>query len=164
MICGILLILVIYCSCFLTPNNKFIWAFIAPFIVIFLSNICFFIMALRIMWHHQMKQNEKTRLQNTCNWFRSATSLVVVMSLTWIMGIIIVEVDELAPLAYIYTIMVAFQGFFIFLIFVVFSKAVRDAYTKWWKAKVSESDFLSKLFDQQLNSTGMTMTSVSFCL
>ena len=74
------------------------------------------------------------------------------MSLTWIVGVLIIRVDEVAPLAYIFTIMVAFQGLFIFLIFVVFSKAVRDAYSQCWKVKVSESDFLSKYFGHQFNS------------
>ena len=70
---------------------------------------------------------------------------MVIMGLTWIFGVLIVEVEELVPLAYIYTILVAFQGVFIFLIFVVFSKQVREAYAKWWKVKVNESDILSKL-------------------
>ena len=77
---------------------------------------------------------------------RAALSLVVIMGLTWIFGVLIVEVEALLPLAYIYTILVAFQGLWIFLIFVLFSPQVRDAYKKWWRAKVNESDFLSKHF------------------
>ena len=80
------------------------------------------------------------------NWLRSAVLLVVIMGLTWIFGVLIVEVEELVPLAYIYTIMVAFQGLFIFLIFVVFSKQVREAYAKCWRRKVNESDFLTRYF------------------
>ena len=72
--------------------------------------------------------------------------LVIIMGLTWIVGVLIVEVEALLPLAYIYTIMVAFQGLFIFLMYVVFSKQVREVYTKWWKAKVNESEFLNKYF------------------
>ena len=56
------------------------------------------------------------------------------------------EVEELVPLAYIYTIMVAFQGLLIFLIFVVLSKQVREAYAKCWREKVNKSDFLSRYF------------------
>ena len=84
---------------------------------------------------------------NYCRkWLRSAIFLVIIMGLTWIFGVLIVEVEELLPLAYIYTIMVAFQGLFIFLIFVVFSKQVREAYAKSWRAKVNESDFLTRYF------------------
>jgi len=112
-------------------------------------------MAGVIMWRHQKKQRDKNRFQHVCNWLRSALSLVVIMGLTWILGLLVVEVDEMAPLAYIYTIMVAFQGLFIFLIFVIFSKAVREAYCKWWRVKVSESDFLSKHFQDGVVSSRM---------
>ena len=85
------------------------------------------------------------------------------MGLTWILGVLIVEVEELVPLAYIYTIMVAFQGLFIFLIFVVFSKKVREAYAKCWRAKVNESDILSKYFGENslsaLKSTSRSSAS-----
>ena len=67
------------------------------------------------------------------------------MGLTWIFGVLIVEVEALLPLAYIYTILVAFQGLWIFLILVVFSQQVRDACTKCWDATtVSDSDLFSK--------------------
>ncbi len=50
--------------------------------------------------------------------------LVVIMGLTWIFGVLVVEVEALLPLTYIYTIMVAFQ--IIFLAFVFFSKQMRE--------------------------------------
>ena len=86
-------------------------------------------------------------------WLKAAAFLVVIMGFTWIVGVLIVEVEELLPLAYIYTIMVAFQGLAIFLIFVVFSKKVTDTYAKWWRTKVNESDFLSKYFSIQITAT-----------
>ena len=93
------------------------------------------------------------------NWLRAAVSLVVVMGLTWIVGVLIVEVKALLPLAYIYTILVAFQGLWIFIIFVLLSKQVREAYTKWWRAKVNESDFLSKYFGASSNISNKTTTT-----
>ena len=146
------------CSCFLRADTHFVWAFIAPVILIFLANFGFLIMAASIMWRHQMKQTDKTKIASLFSWLRSALSLVVIMGVTWIMGVVIVEVEELAPLAYIYTILVAFQGLFIFLIFVTFSKAVRESYSKWWKSRVSESDVLSKYFGDRLQSSGMVST------
>ena len=58
------------------------------------------------------------------------------MGLTWVFGVLIVEVKALLPFAYIYTVMVAFQGLFIFFFFVVFPNQVRDEYTKWLRTKV----------------------------
>ena len=86
--------------------------------------------------------------------------LVIIMGLTWIFGVLIVEVEELVPLAYIYTIMVAFQGLFIFLIFVVFSKKVREAYAKCWRSKVNESAILSRYLGSSVVSMSM-VSSVS---
>ena len=67
-----------------------------------------------------------------------------------------IEVEELFALAFIFTIFVAFQGLFIFVIFVLLSKQVKENYATWWKAKVAESDFLSKHFGEKtLSSSAM---------
>jgi hypothetical protein len=71
------------------------------------------------------------------------------MGITWIIGVLVIEVEELFALAFIFTIFVAFQGLFIFIIFVLLSKQVKESYAKWWKAKVAESDFLSKHFGEK---------------
>ena len=88
-------------------------------------------------------------------WLKASISLTVVMGITWIIGFLVIEVEELFTLAYIFTICVAFQGLFIFVIFVVLSKQVRENYGKWWKAKVAESDFLSKHFGDKTLRTGL---------
>ena len=77
------------------------------------------------------------------------------MGLTWTIGFLVIVVDELFALAYIFTIFVAFQGLFIFVIFVLFSKQVKETYAKWWKAKVAESDLLSKHFGNQNLTMGV---------
>ncbi len=82
------------------------------------------------------------------------------MGLTWIFGMLVVEVEALLPLTYIYTIMVAFQGLFIFIIFVICSKSVREAYSKWWRAKISESDTLSKYFGERFSSSPSAASKV----
>ena len=83
--------------------------------------------------------------------------LVLVMGMTWILGVLVLNVSALLPLAYMYTIMVAFQGLAIFLIFVIFSKQVRKAYNKWWKEKVNQSTFLTNYFGEN----SFTFRSVS---
>lgn len=79
------------------------------------------------------------------------------MGFTWLLGVLVVEVKALLPLAYIYTILVAFQGVFIFLCFVVFCKQVRDEYVKWWLEKVKKSDFLTKYFGSRRKTTPIGM-------
>jgi len=96
--------------CFLNPVDGFIWSLIAPFIVIFITNIGLFVMAAWISWHRRMRGNENKNISLTIDWLKSIVPLVVVLGLTWIIGVVIVEVEAIVPLAYIYTIMVAFQG------------------------------------------------------
>jgi apolipoprotein N-acyltransferase len=87
------------------------------------------------------------------SWLRALVPLAVIMGLTWIFGVLIVEVEALIPLAYIYTILVAFQGVFIFLLFVLFDSKVREDVTQMWRSKVKESDLLSGFFASKTSST-----------
>ena len=56
------------------------------------------------------------------------------------------EIPALLPLAYIFTIFVAFQGVAIFVLFVLLDKPVKEAYSKWWKVEVKRSEVLSRIF------------------
>ena len=143
----------------MNPGTGFIWAFIVPVLAIILLNIGFFIMAAVVMWRHKRKQVGKMKRKHVKNWLKALASLVVIMGLTWIVGVLIVEVEALLPLAYIYTILVAFQGLWIFLVFVLFPKQVRDEYRKLWRSKVKASETLSKYFgDKNTLSTGVTVS------
>jgi hypothetical protein len=79
---------------------------------------------------------------------KASISLTVVMGITWIIGVLVIEVEELFALAFIFTIFVAFQGVFIFILFVLLSQQVKENYAKWWRSKVAKSDFLSKYFGE----------------
>ena len=109
-------------------------------------------MAAIAMWRHSKRQTggeiNNKRLRS---WLKTLSSLVVVMGLTWIVGVLVVEVEELVPLAYIYTIMVAFQGLFIFLIFVAYPKEVRDAYIKMWKNNIKTFDVFTEKDTEVVN-------------
>ena len=73
-------------------------------------------------------------------------SLVTIMGLTWVVGVLVFEVPALLPLAYIFTIFVAFQGVAIFILFVILDKPVREAYSKWWKVNAKRSDVFTRFF------------------
>ena len=81
-------------------------------------------MAAKVIWHQIKKRDINKNAKKVVGWLKSSLPLVVVLGLTWITGVAVVEVEALYPLAYIYTIMAAFQGLFIFLALVVFSKAM----------------------------------------
>ena len=89
-------------------------------------------------------------------------SLSVIMGLTWIFGLLVLEYDGVEVVAFIAVLMVGLQGTFIFLLFVVFSKAVREAYVKFWKNKIRESDILIHYFGNT-SLTGMVRAhSIAF--
>lgn len=124
----------------MNPRTRFIWAFIAPVIVITVINVAFFIMAAVILWRQSNKKVFSSDVKHVKKWLRALVSLVVVMGLTWIVGVMIVEVEGLVPLVYVYNILVAFQGVWIFSLFVVFDQQVQEGCAKLWKTKVKKSD------------------------
>ena len=72
------------------------------------------------------------------------------MGITWVIGVLVIEVEALFTLAFIFTIFVAFQGLFIFILFVLLSQQVKENFAKWWRSKVAKSDFLSKYFGDSI--------------
>ena len=91
------------------------------------------------------------------HWLKASISLTVVMGITWIIGILVIEIEELYALAFIFTIFVAFQGLFIFVLFVL--PLSKQSYAKWWKPKVAASDFHRKYFERN----SLTSTEVNIC-
>ena len=136
----ILLPIIFVSSCFLRTDTHFIWAFIGPVILIFLANIGFFIMTFYVIWHHPKKSKPLKKFRS---WMKAAVSLTVIMGLTWVPGLFVLMHNEVVPLAFISVFLVAFQGTFIFLIFVVLFKPARTAYTMWLKSTVRKSETLS---------------------
>lgn len=88
-------------------------------------------------------------LPSSRQWLKACISLTVIMGLTWIVGILVINFEELFFLAFIFTSFVAFQGLFVFILFaLVETKQVRKFSSKLWKSRVAESDFLNKLFGE----------------
>lgn len=118
----------------------------APVILITIINIAFFIMAAIIMWRISKKKVTNSSIGHIKHWLRGLLILAVVMGLTWIFGVLIVEAKELSPMAFIYAFLVAFQGVWLFLLFVVLDRQVREGYAKLWRTKVKQSDFYNSFF------------------
>ncbi len=117
------------------------WAVIAPSLLIFLANIGFFIMTAKITWQRHMRKDVNKTVQNVFGWLKSTVPLVFIMGLTWVLGLVVLNVRELVFLAYIYNVAVAFQGLFIFVILVLLSKAVRDYFINIFSRKFNKVSF-----------------------
>ena len=107
--------------------------------LIIILNIGFFVMAAMISWKQHKKKVEDNNVKVLRGWFKSLIPLVIVLGLIWIIGLLVLDLEVLVPLAYIYTVSVAFQGLIIFVVLVLFSKSVRNDYIKWWTTKVCKS-------------------------
>ena len=83
------------------------------------------------MWRQKKKRNIQQKSSDVGGWLNAVITLMVVMGITWIVGLAVVEIEDLLPLAYIFTIVAAFQVVFIYLALVLFTKSVRDELIKW---------------------------------
>ena len=83
------------------------------------------------MWTQQKKRNIQMKSSDVGGWLKAVITLMVVMGITWIIGLAVVETEELLPLAYIFTIVAAFQGVSIYVVLVLLTKSVRDELIKW---------------------------------
>ena len=88
-------------------------------------------MAAVIMWRQQKKRNNKQNSSGFGGWLMAVITLMVVMGITWIIGLAVVEIEQLLPLAYIFTIVAAFQGVSMYMMLVWLTKSVRDELIKW---------------------------------
>ena len=103
--------------------------------LIILLNFGFLIMAAVTLWQQKKSQKGEMDRRSIAAWLKAVSFLVVVTGITWIVGVLVMEVEALLPVAFIFTIMVAFQGVAIFLSLVAFQKSVRDEYIKWLKGR-----------------------------
>ena len=97
-------------------------------ILIFLTNIGFLVMAtVTTICRQQKKRNISQQKSGYFGgWSKAVITLMVVMGITWIIGLAVVEIEELLPLTYIVTIVAVFQGVFIFFVLVMFKNDVSD--------------------------------------
>ncbi|CAI8010534.1 Adhesion G protein-coupled receptor L3 [Geodia barretti] len=140
--------------CWLRYDTHFIWALISPVILIILANIGFFFMAIYIIWKQQTRRNLSTsQIQKAKHWLKVSVSLLVVMGIAWIIGVMTFH-EALLFVSYIFTVVVAFQGAIMFIMFVILSKQVKLALKKWFiRSVIMKSDYLSEHFSDFTRST-----------
>ena len=71
-------------------GTRFIWAFIHPVMLVFLTNIGFLIMAAVIMWRQQKKGNINKKSSELSRLLKTVVALTVVLGITWIIELAVV--------------------------------------------------------------------------
>ncbi|XP_007469175.1 PREDICTED: EGF-like module-containing mucin-like hormone receptor-like 3 [Lipotes vexillifer] len=133
--------------CWLSLNQKFIWAFLGPVCAIICVNFVFFILVLWILKRKLSSLNsEVSTIQNLKMLTLKATAQLFILGCTWCLGIF-----QMGPaarvMAYLFTIINSLQGFFIFLVYCLLSQKVRKWFGEIIKSKSEpETHTLSSRF------------------
>ena len=48
----------------MNPDTSFTWAFIAPVVVIIAVTFALFVIVIRVMWKHQRRMTDNTKVEN----------------------------------------------------------------------------------------------------
>ena len=128
--------LILPSSCFIVDPAVFFGAFLGPIFAILLFNIVIFIMVIRVLikhtWNAHGHTKEKMNKKIIARLLVSIVGVMFLFGLTWLFGALTVIGfgDARASTAFqvLFVICNAFQGFFIFLFFCVFSTDARDSW------------------------------------
>ncbi|XP_046839043.1 adhesion G-protein coupled receptor D1-like [Xenia sp. Carnegie-2017] len=112
--------------CWISYENNFIWFFIAPALLICLINIIMASLVLREMYRMNKKHTVKISVQFRKS-LKACLYISPILGFTWVFGVLVIIKHSLA-VEYIFTILNTFQGFFIFLFYVLRSSEIQSAF------------------------------------
>ena len=125
-------------SCFISNAALFFGAFLGPIFVVLLFNLVIFVMVIRVLIKHSRKKirgiNQQLDRKAAIKLLVSTVGVSSLFGLTWLFGALTVTglADTISSTAFqvFFVILNAFQGFFIFLFFCVFSGDARESWLK----------------------------------
>ncbi|XP_059409060.1 adhesion G protein-coupled receptor L1-like isoform X3 [Carassius carassius] len=116
--------------CWLRLDNYFIWTFIGPASFIILLNLAVLVITIhRMLRHSTVLKPDSSRFDNIKCWTLSSVTLLLLVSLTWIFGLLFMN-DSSVVMAYLFTSFNALHGMFIFLLHCALQKKVQKEYSK----------------------------------
>ncbi|XP_011407661.1 PREDICTED: adhesion G-protein coupled receptor G2-like, partial [Amphimedon queenslandica] len=123
--------------CFLGQLNIFLTAFFVPVMIILILNSIIYILVLCLLILHTLKKNKRLqkstmKLSQAIKMLLSFTGIMLLFGLTWIFAVFtfISEPGVSYTVQFFFAFFNAFQGFFIFVFFIVLSSDSRAA----WKS------------------------------
>ena len=161
-------------SCFLGELVVFLMAFLVPVMLILIFNCVIYVLILRVLILHAVRKNQ--RLQKSTmtpseavKMLLSFTGIMFLFGMTWIFGIFtfISEPGVSYALQFLFAFFNAFQGFFIFLFFVVLSSDSRAAWKSLLcpclvkKGQTTSKNYLSSDKKRLSNDTSSNTYSLS---
>ncbi|XP_054418066.1 adhesion G protein-coupled receptor E5 [Pteronotus mesoamericanus] len=151
--------------CWLDTSHGFPWSFNGPVAFIILCNGVIFVTTV---WKLAQKFSEINPDMNKLKKARvltiTAIAQLLVLGCTWASGLFLFSPSSHSNvLAYVFTILNCFQGFFLFLLHCLLNKKVREEYQKWAYMVTGNKykDFATSTLSSSHNQTKVLRTSES---
>ncbi|KAJ8245418.1 hypothetical protein GJAV_G00270520 [Gymnothorax javanicus] len=107
--------------CWLSIHDTLIWSFLGPIAVVLLVNIVVFVLAGKASCGRRRRAHRKSGVISA---LRGALALLLLISATWLLGLLAVNSDVLTY-HYLFAIFSCLLGLFAFLFYIVLNKDVR---------------------------------------
>uniref|UniRef100_A0A8D2Q3A7 Cadherin EGF LAG seven-pass G-type receptor 3 n=1 Tax=Varanus komodoensis TaxID=61221 RepID=A0A8D2Q3A7_VARKO len=111
--------------CWISIHDKLIWSFAGPITLVIVMNGVMFLLVAKMLCSPGQKEAKKKSVLLT---LRSSFVLLLVISTTWLFGLLAVNNSVLA-FHYLYTILCSLQGLAVLLLFCVLNKEAQEACT-----------------------------------
>ena len=142
----------------------FLTAFLIPVFLLLLFNLVIFIIIIIVVVKHNKKKNKRLgksslTTKEALKMMVPLTGIMLLFGLTWVFAVFtfISEPGVSYTVQFLFAFFNAFQGFFIFLFFVIISKESRDAwmafFCHWNKATSTNANF--KTVNKKTHTTNL---------
>ncbi|XP_074952154.1 cadherin EGF LAG seven-pass G-type receptor 3 isoform X1 [Phalacrocorax aristotelis] len=122
--------------CWISIHDKLVWSFAGPITVVIVMNGVMFLLVAKMSCTPGQKETKKKSVLMT---LRSSFVLLLVISTTWLFGLLAVNNSVLA-FHYLYTVLCSLQGLAVLVLFCVLNEEVREAWKLACLGKKGQSE------------------------
>ncbi|XP_064387784.1 uncharacterized protein LOC135335951 [Halichondria panicea] len=148
--------------CFLKHPGVFFGAFLAPIFAVLLFNMVIFIWVIVILLKHtrgnMKRSNQKMSFKTALRLLVSVSGVMFLFGLTWLFAALTININSSNAVRTVFqilfTVFASFQGFFIFLFFVIFNGEARESWREFFSCSRYKSEFLHPSQYKNTSSTG----------
>ncbi|XP_065069339.1 uncharacterized protein LOC135694494 isoform X2 [Rhopilema esculentum] len=120
--------------CWISRREGFIWSFVAPVSLALLVNFTVMGFAFQVMADKRSKGPDDGTISDVWYWLKGCLVLTCLLGVTWLVGVFYIDSNTVA-FAYIFTILNALQGLFIFIFHCLIDSRVRSEYMRLIKCQ-----------------------------
>ncbi|KYO29743.1 prestin isoform B [Alligator mississippiensis] len=122
--------------CWISIHDKLVWSFAGPITIVIVMNGVMFLLVAKMSCSPGQKEAKKKSVLMT---LRSSFVLLLVISTTWLFGLLAVNNSVLA-FHYLYTVLCSLQGLAVLLLFCVLNEEVQEAWKLACLGKKGQSE------------------------